>query len=232
MTSHRSVERYDGTTMRTDYVGHDRAYQLKRADGELGWGSARDLAEFADSLEKLFVRDAPRTGRLLEVGCGAGNLTAWLARRGFETHGIDIAPSAIAWARDNAAAAGIAATFTVGSVLALPYDAGDFDVVVDGHCLHCIIGEDRARMLAEVRRVLRGVFMVHTMCGEPSTHAVRAGFEPASRCLVRDGIATRYLGEPETILAELHAAGFTISHSEIEPAADADDETMLLVLAR
>jgi len=39
-----------------------------------------------------------RGGRLLEMGCGAGNLTVWLAGQGFEVCGVDISPTAISWA--------------------------------------------------------------------------------------------------------------------------------------
>ena len=38
---------------------------------------------------------APRSGRVLELGCGAGDLSLALAEHGYEVHGVDIAPTAI-----------------------------------------------------------------------------------------------------------------------------------------
>ncbi len=38
-------------------------------------------------------------GRVLDVGCGAGGFSAWLAERGMDVTGIDLFPEAIAMAR-------------------------------------------------------------------------------------------------------------------------------------
>jgi SAM-dependent methyltransferase len=218
--------------MRTNYIGHDLAYQRRRAAGEIGWGSAEDLAEHFASLEKVLARpEFPRAGRLLELGCGAGNVTIWFGAKGYSVSGVDIAPTAIAWARDNAAAAGIAADFAVGDVVTLAGN-DELDVVVDGHCFHCIIGADRGAFLANAFRLLKpgGAFCLHTMCGDPTNDAIREQFDPATRCLMRGDLATRYLGLPEAIIDEVLAAGFRIIFREVEihPAAD---QSMLLLLA-
>lgn len=84
-------------------------------------------------------------GRILDLGCGTGDIAIWLATQGYEAHGIDIAPSAIAWATEKAQAQATRVQFTTGSVLDLtPYKDDFFRLVVDGRCLHCIIGPDRA----------------------------------------------------------------------------------------
>ncbi len=53
----------------------------------------------------------------------------------------------------------------VGNCLALELPAASFDLAVDNHVLHCIVGADRARFLREVARVLRpgGLFFSDTM---------------------------------------------------------------------
>ena len=216
--------------MRTDYPSHDLAYQRKRAEGGIGWGTEADFAEHRASLAKVLGR-VP-AGKLLELGCGAGNVALELAAKGFAVEGIDIAPTAIAWARENAARAKVSALFQVGSVLELPYADERFDFVLDGHCLHCIIGDDRLRFLAEARRVLRpgGAFCVHSMCGEPC-EGLLAQFDQRTRCLVREGIASRYLGLPGVLAGEVEAAGFRLEHLELERPANGEDQPMLLILA-
>lgn len=220
--------------MRTNYVGHDLAYQQRRAEGAIGWDDAKDLAEHVATIEHLFaIGSIRRGGKLLELGCGAGNVSLHLASEGFEVQGVDIAPSAIAWARDRAVAARLVAEFHVGDVLDLaPFADAEFDVVVDGHCLHCIIGDDRARFFASARRVLKpgGWLTIHTMCGDPTNDIVRDQFDPDSRCLVRDGIARRYLGTVEDIEREVGAGGFRIAHSEVVVPSESDDQPMLLLL--
>lgn len=230
----RALIRYaDRTTMRTDYAGHDLAYQARRAAGAIGWATADDYAEHFADLSKMLERpECPRMGRVLELGCGAGNVSLWLAHRGFEVHGVDISPTAIAWAQERAADERVSVVFRTGNVLDLAeYADGELDIVVDGHLLHCIIGADRALVLAGARRVLRsrGILCIRTMCGDPACDATRTGFDPETRCTVRDGIATRYLGLPAAITAEVVGAGFEILCADVAPNAD---QPMLLLVAR
>ena len=57
-----------------------------------------------------------------------------------------------------------------------------FDLVVDAHLLHCIVGGDRAAVLRSVVRVLRpgGWFQVLTMCGD-DPNVVQAAIDAGSR---------------------------------------------------
>lgn len=85
------------------------------------------------------------------------------------------------------------------------YGDGRFDAVIDGNCLHCLIGADRARALVEVRRILRpsGVFVVSTMCGEPRSEEARARFHVRTRCLVQNGRPYRTLLPADEIVREM-----------------------------
>jgi SAM-dependent methyltransferase len=49
----------------------------------------------------------PTTGRALDLACGQGLGTVWLARRGLNVWGLDVSPVAIAQARDLAARNGV-----------------------------------------------------------------------------------------------------------------------------
>ena len=130
--------------MKTDYAAHERLYRRHRDKGFAGWSEAdSNYAQWQADCEAILSRgNAPSTGRLLDLGCGAGNMTVWFARRGYEAYGIDIAPTAIDWARERSEAQGIPARFDVGDAVRLGgYEDAFFDFVFDGHCLHCIIGD-------------------------------------------------------------------------------------------
>ena len=71
----------------------------------------------------------PRT-RLLDVGCGAGQLALIAARAGAQVTGCDIATNWVESARARADAMGLDVTFEEGDAEALPYDDGQFDAVV------------------------------------------------------------------------------------------------------
>jgi ubiquinone/menaquinone biosynthesis C-methylase UbiE len=151
---------------------------------------------------------------------------------GFDVHGIDISPTAISWAQEKAKERNIKAEFLVGNVVDLPYPDDFFDILVDAHCGHCIIGEDRKLFFSEAFRVLRcgGLFIVMTMCGEPKGE-IRKSFDPISRCLVVNGIAGRYIGLPEEIMEEIRSAGFHIKQWEVEVASDTENQDDLYVVA-
>jgi ubiquinone/menaquinone biosynthesis C-methylase UbiE len=224
--------------MKTDYAGHEQAYRRLRAQASRsGWGDDAVLARDLAILHRVMQwAGFPAAGRVLELGCGAGNVALDFTRRGYEVHGVDIAPTAIEWARESAAALGLGCTFEVADVLVLDtLEAASFDVALDGHCLHCIIGADRARFLASARRVLRpgGALCVRTMCGGvPAPLAMRLGFDAASRCCVRNGVASRYIGLAPDIEREVAEAGFEVLRSEVEPSLGGDDLDELLLLAR
>ena len=221
--------------MKTCYIAHDELYRERRAEGRPGWQEAETLMETIAVLEDVFQAEhVPKSGRLLELGCGAGDLTLWLAGKGYDACGVDIAPFAIDWAREKGRERNIKSDFTVGNVLDLcHYQNDSFDIVLDGHCFHCIIGDDRELFLASARRVLkpRGVLLVATMCGEITDARIREYFDRESRCVVVEGVAQRYIGLAEDILDEVGDAGFDVLSWEVRPRKDDDDQDELLVSA-
>ncbi|HEY8074721.1 MAG TPA: class I SAM-dependent methyltransferase [Labilithrix sp.] len=103
-----------------------------------------DLVWHSDEPTKLLV-DAARSvrarshrPRALDLGCGAGVFSTWLARQGFEVTGIDIIPKAIALATTHAESSGIAVDFVEADLLAWSSDR-PFDLVLDSGCLHSLI---------------------------------------------------------------------------------------------
>ncbi|MET8778309.1 class I SAM-dependent methyltransferase [Nocardia sp. NPDC004654] len=104
-------------------------------------------------------RDGWISGRVLDPGTGAGEHTIALTKLGYDVLGVDLSPSAVAYARRNAADKGVPnARFEVADVLTLA-DADDdrlgvFDTVVDSALFHVFGTEPDARA-AYVRGLLR-----------------------------------------------------------------------------
>jgi SAM-dependent methyltransferase len=91
---------------------------------------------------------AAQPKRILEVGCGWGELAEWVGREtGAEVVAIDLSPRMVELARER----GIDAQ--VGDVQALPFADGEFDVAIAAWMLYHVPDLDRA--LAELARVLR-----------------------------------------------------------------------------
>src|SRR5262249_9194270 len=68
--------------------------------------------------------------RLLDVGCGSGQIALIAARAGAQATGCDISTNWLEAARARAAAEGLSITFEEGDAESLPYRDGQFDAVV------------------------------------------------------------------------------------------------------
>ena len=206
--------------IKTDYLSHDGVYRRLRSEGKVGWSETEDayVEQKSRIQEMLGNLCLPSGSEVLELGCGAGNITVWLAHFGYKVTGTDISPTAIDWARSRAVEEKADAEFYVADVLDLKeIEDNHFDLVVDGHCFHCIIGQDRIRFLSEAYRVLKpsGYFFIDTMCG-PVKAGVFEKYDEHSRCIFYRDIAVRYMGLPDEIRDEVTSAGFRIIRHRVE----------------
>src|SRR6185312_2198551 len=76
-------------------------------DGNLPWDTGRPSSE----LQRILSQSTIRPCRALELGCGTGTNSVWLAQQGFEVTGIDLAPLAVEKAEQRARAAGVEVQF-------------------------------------------------------------------------------------------------------------------------
>ena len=86
---------------------------------------------------------------VLDIGCGTGENSVWLAQHGFRVTGCDLSPTAIELANGKAKAAGVECTFVPGDFLEVRYVGEPFGFAFDRGCLHCIDGENDRRRFAE-----------------------------------------------------------------------------------
>jgi cyclopropane fatty-acyl-phospholipid synthase-like methyltransferase len=216
--------------MKTDYKSHDREYIARRKKGYQGWDrsevSERSKAIIRNLLQQIEV---PSQSRLLDIGCGAGDLSFALAAEGFRVMGIDVSSVAIGWAEEKAAELSYDVEFKVINAVEKIQLFQQFDLVVDNHCLHCIIGSDRQAYLDNVFHCLipEGYYLLSSMCGRETGILPFPGYDPDTRYIIRDDIATRYIGTPENITREVMNTGFRIMHSEV--LHDEEGEEILLI---
>jgi ubiquinone/menaquinone biosynthesis C-methylase UbiE len=103
--------------------------------------------------------------RVLEVGCGTGDIALGLAPHVSQVVGVDISPTMVAVAREKLDASGLGnARFPVADAYALPFEDGAFDKVVAVNSLQAM--KEPSRAVAEGKRVLRtgGEFVSITYC--------------------------------------------------------------------
>jgi SAM-dependent methyltransferase len=115
-----------------------------------------------------FARDWTTGREVLDLGCGAGYGTAYLADTARRVVGADVDSTAIAYARDRYARPNV--DFEVVDASALPFPAGSFDTVAAFEMIEHV--EEAGAVVAEVARVLRpgGTFVLSTPRVDETTH--------------------------------------------------------------
>jgi cyclopropane fatty-acyl-phospholipid synthase-like methyltransferase len=104
------------------------------SDGQVPWDDALPPPE----VQALVATLPP--GRALDLGCGYGRTSIYLAQHGWQVDGIDFVPQAIAEAKKRAAAAAVADNiqFHTGSVADLDFLSGLYDLAIDIGCMHAL----------------------------------------------------------------------------------------------
>jgi ubiquinone/menaquinone biosynthesis C-methylase UbiE len=171
----------------------------------------------------------PPPASVLDVGGGPGGYALWLAERGYEVHLVDPMPRHVEQAKAASEDAHPLASATVGDARRLDHpDAGVDALLMLGPLYHLTEADQRARALAEARRVLRpeGPILAAGISRFASAlDGLRTGFlhDPQFEAIVerdlRDGqhrnpsrhplwFTTAYFHLPDELRSEVAAAGF------------------------
>jgi cyclopropane fatty-acyl-phospholipid synthase-like methyltransferase len=127
--------------------------------------------------QDAFVGAADLIGpRVLDAGCGTGDLAIWLAGRGHAVTGVDFLPGPLEVARAKAAAAGVEANFLEMDALAIGEIPEQFDSVTDCGLFHSFDDVGRAAYVAALGKLLEPGGRVFFLCfstDEPGEHGPR-----------------------------------------------------------
>jgi SAM-dependent methyltransferase len=114
-------------------------WDARYRDGDTPWDTGIVPPEIVSLVESGDLT----AGWALDLGCGSGVASRYLARQGFSVVGIDLAQSALARAARSAVSEGIAARFCLGNVTDLGFLKVQAALAVDVGCFHSIDPERR-----------------------------------------------------------------------------------------
>ena len=109
-----------------------RCWDESYAAGELPW----DTGEPEPLLVEFVSAGRVRPARTLEIGAGTGTNSLWLAERGFEVLGVDVAAHAIERATVKLNSRPSTCRFATLDFLAGAAEGGPFEFIFDRGCFH------------------------------------------------------------------------------------------------
>ncbi len=139
-----------------------RSYFIRRTRGSsplAGRAYAFLVSAVKGPFWRRIIRKRVKAGKLLDIGCAEGYLLRWAESSGYAAFGIDVSDYAI---RDLSRKNAPRSTLCVGSVVALPFMEGCFDIVTCFDVLEHL--EEPVVALCEIGRCLRygGILILST----------------------------------------------------------------------
>ncbi len=127
----------------------ERLYGSAKKPEDLPWHFAEPPKFLVAALDQ---RKQP--GRALDIGCGAGTYSLYMAGRGYQVTALDFMPQAVEMTREQARKAGVELD-TVQADITTFEPAQSFDVVLDVGCLHALTWEQHRAYARQLSGMLK-----------------------------------------------------------------------------
>lgn len=185
-----------------------------------------ELELYHDSYEAFCESITKPRASLLEIGCGPGNITRYLASRNpaFRIHAIDVAENMIALAKKNSPDA----EFQVMDCRNIRDLTKQFDAIICGFTIPYLSEADCSRLLADCTQLLEeeGVFYVSFVPGDYQNSGYISG-STGDRTYF-------YYHEQERIKKELEKNGLLLTHliEKVYQKSDGTREIHTILIAK
>jgi SAM-dependent methyltransferase len=159
-------------------------YVWRYLRGRTPWDSGIVPPEVIAWIESREARQEP-PGNALDLGCGTGTTSLFLAAHGWQVIGVDFVPQAIRRARRKARRQHVkgSATFHVGDVTRFTFlePGATFDLVVDIGCLHSLLPDQQGKYADHLTPRLRpgATFLLYAFMPRLSEGGQRRGIDRA-----------------------------------------------------
>jgi ubiquinone/menaquinone biosynthesis C-methylase UbiE len=105
--------------------------------------------------EQYLLNTLPGSGSVLDVGCGTGRISVYLAERGYRVTGIDVSEGLLSVAREISTKRSHDIHFFHTEGITLPFLDEEFDIIIGFKILCYIPTRERNDYLKELYRVLK-----------------------------------------------------------------------------
>ena len=123
----------------------EERFQKRYASGDTPW----DIGKPDVNLTQTVTTVALEPCKALDIGCGTGDNSIWLAQKNFQVTGIDASETAVQKAREKALQAKIKCTFMVMDFLTGKITGAPFGFAFDRGCFHSFHSDKERQKFAE-----------------------------------------------------------------------------------
>jgi cyclopropane fatty-acyl-phospholipid synthase-like methyltransferase len=144
-------------------------------------------------------------GKALDLGCGNGRNAIFLARQGFTVDAVDFSRTAIDWAAQRAAQAGVSVRLRTQSVFDLDIEPASYSLIYDSGCFHHVAPHRRSRYVRLINAALAADGWFGMACFRPEGGSGYSDDDVYQRRSLGGG-----LGYSEARLREIWSTGFAV----------------------
>jgi len=145
----------------------EEGYRERYKSGSTPW----DVGKPDFNLIEVVTQGPISSCKALDIGCGTGDNSIWLAQNGFEVIGTDTSDVALGKAKEKAAEAGVVCDFRLVDFLQSEIDGAPFGFAFDRGCFHSFGSEsDRSWFAQNVAAHLEDAGLWLTIVGNADEH--------------------------------------------------------------
>jgi methyl halide transferase len=150
----------------------EERFRERYKSGDTPW----DIGEPDFNLIEVVIQKPIPSGKALDIGCGTGDNSIWLARNRFQVIGTDSSDIALEKAKEKALQANVKCDFLLVDFLKNRIEGAPFSFVFDRGCFHSFSSEDDRRTFARnVAAHLEDAGLWLTIAGNADEHRLGPG---------------------------------------------------------
>lgn len=149
-------------SVRCNRMTIEERYRDRYKSGNTPW----DIGQADSNLIEVVTKKPILSCNVLDVGCGTGDNSIWLAQNRFQVIGIDTSQTALEKAKEKASKAGVECDFRLADFLKSEIEEAPFAFMFDRGCFHSFNSEsDRKRFAQKVAAHLEEAGLWLTIVG-------------------------------------------------------------------
>ena len=176
------------------------------------------VVDFVTSLKKKNKKI-----RVLDIGCGAGRHQVFMAKQGFETHGLDISETGLTLTKERLKRHSLEGHLVKSDMKMLPYINSCFDAIVSLHTIYHQKLRGIQKTISEIKRVLKKKGLVLINFLSKRTYSYGKGAEVEENTFVEQegaekGVLHHFSDDEELkhLFADLKIADLRLTERKVE----------------